>query len=178
MTEAVSSAGRSCGSCTLCCKVFAVPPVENKPRGVWCKHCKPGQGCGIWQTRPEFCREFHCLWIKDVNLGPQWQPNVAKFVMNWWSETTLHITCDPASPMAYRQEPYWTSLRDTARKIAPNGRILIFKGNHKYVLLPDGERLLGDRDAQVDFRIAMETRASGTSYFIDVMENGAIRRVA
>jgi hypothetical protein len=43
---------RSCGDCTLCCKVMAVEAL-GKPAGSWCSHCKPGRGCLIYETRPE-----------------------------------------------------------------------------------------------------------------------------
>jgi hypothetical protein len=174
--EAVAQ--RSCGSCTLCCKVFEVP-VLTKPRDKWCSNCKPGQGCGIWQTRPQFCKDFHCLWVKDLRLEPQWQPSNCKFVMNWASETQMNVSCDPGSPLAYRREPFFTSLKDSARRFAQEGKhILIFTSGQKFVLLPDGERLLGPRDALIEFRIAIEQRFGATSYFLEIQENGGIRRVA
>jgi hypothetical protein len=170
---------RSCGDCTLCCKVFAVPPIENKPRDQWCKHCKPGQGCGIWQERPQFCRDFHCLWVKDARLEQAWKPNVAKFVMNWASDTQLNITCDPGSPMAHRKEPYWTSLKDSARRFAGEGKhVVIHTGAQKFVLLPDGERLLGARDAYIEFRVVSETRFGQTAFFVEIKDGDAVRRVA
>jgi hypothetical protein len=38
---------RSCGSCTLCCKLMPVllDDGEDKPAGEWCKHCTKGVGC-------------------------------------------------------------------------------------------------------------------------------------
>lgn len=174
---AAASSNRTCGTCTLCCKVFEVPPIDNKPRGVWCKHCKPGRGCGIWETRPDFCRDFHCLWIKEQSLGPEWKPEVAKFVMNWWDQNHLYITCDPKAPLAYRVEPYWTSLRDTARRIAPHSKILIFKQNDKYILLPDGEIRLGGRDEYVESRIVVEGLGHSRKYYAEVLHDGAVVRL-
>ena len=169
---------RSCGDCTLCCKVYPVPAV-NKPRDKWCQHCKPGQGCGIWQERPQFCRDFHCLWVKDERLEPQWKPSNCKFVMTWVSETQLNITCDPGAPMAHRKEPFFTSLKDSAKRFAREGKaILIFTGSQKFALLPDGERLLGPRDALIDFRVLVEEHLGIASHFIEVQENGAVRRLA
>jgi hypothetical protein len=179
MSEVPASVAlRSCGDCTLCCKVFDVP-VMNKPRDKWCQKCQPGKGCAIWQDRPEFCRDFHCLWVKDVRLEPQWQPNHCKFVMNWAGEKQLNITCDPGSPMAYRREPFFASLKDSARRFASEEKhILIFTGSQKFVLLPDGERLLGERDAYVDFRVAIETRFGTQFFFLEILEDGLVRRVA
>ena len=65
--------GRSCGTCTLCCKVFPVPDLA-KPAGKWCQHCQPGKGCRIHETRPEVCRKFFCGWMVSPGLGPEWKP--------------------------------------------------------------------------------------------------------
>jgi hypothetical protein len=120
LSTATSSAPtRSCGSCTMCCKVYDVPPIDNKPRGVWCKHCKPGRGCGIWESRPEFCKDFHCQWIKDDSFGPEWKPDTAKFVMNF-RETLgiLAVMVDANNPGSWRREPYYSRLKMIARNMA------------------------------------------------------------
>lgn len=66
------SAGRSCGSCTLCCKLFPIdwptdPPVGKpalkKEAGVLCEHCAAGKGCGIYEDRPISCAGYQCLWL-------------------------------------------------------------------------------------------------------------------
>jgi hypothetical protein len=35
--------GRSCGSCTLCCKLLRIEALD-KPRDIWCRHCAVGRG--------------------------------------------------------------------------------------------------------------------------------------
>ena len=52
--------GRECGGCIACCKVFQIPEIK-KPRYTLCPHCT-GSGCGIYDTRPQDCRTFYCLW--------------------------------------------------------------------------------------------------------------------
>jgi hypothetical protein len=46
MPLAMPVAGRSCDSCTLCCKLM---PVDQhaKPAATWCPHCESGSGCRI-----------------------------------------------------------------------------------------------------------------------------------
>jgi hypothetical protein len=39
---------KTCGDCTLCCEVMAIEEL-SKPASVWCSHCKPGNGCLIYQ---------------------------------------------------------------------------------------------------------------------------------
>src|SRR4051812_20869929 len=54
--------GRSCGSCTLCCKAVGVAEIA-KPGGVWCPHCVSGRRCTIYPTRYASCRTFYCEWM-------------------------------------------------------------------------------------------------------------------
>jgi len=49
------------GSCTACCVTRDVPELE-KPPGMRCDHQTPN-GCAIYETRPDSCREFACLWL-------------------------------------------------------------------------------------------------------------------
>jgi hypothetical protein len=169
VTKAELVPGRSCGSCALCCKVFAIPPVDDKPRGIWCKHCKPGRGCGIWETRPQMCADFYCLWLRDARLGPEWKPDTAKFVMVWANELVLNITTDPQNPLAYRREPFFANLRDTAEKFLKTGQnIVIYKGEQKFLLLPDGEHLIGGRDEQLEWRVKILTSAAGRRFELEI----------
>jgi hypothetical protein len=179
MTEAAATVpGRSCGDCTLCCKVYPVPVME-KPRGVWCKECKPGRGCGIWQDRPQFCREFHCTYILDQRLGPEWKPNVAKFVMNWAAKGMLHVTVDPNFPLSYRKEPYYRALKDTSRAcMAKDESIVIFSGNNKYLMLPDGEHLIGPRDARNEWYVNIKMVDGREVFTVVVTEEKPLEAVA
>src|SRR5262245_35961657 len=66
---------KSCGSCTLCCKVVPVASLR-KPRDTWCSHCNPkapkGKGCNIYAERPRECVEWDCLWrIDGDHSAPQ-----------------------------------------------------------------------------------------------------------
>ena len=55
---------RSCGDCTLCCKVMAVDAIK-KPANKWCQHvCKAG--CEIYEERPQDCIDFECGWLQGA----------------------------------------------------------------------------------------------------------------
>lgn len=58
-----------CGSCTVCCRLLYLPEL-NKPLGVMCDHCT-GIGCGIYEERPQVCRDFRCAYhqAETVNLA-------------------------------------------------------------------------------------------------------------
>ena len=37
----------------------------NKPAGVPCGHQNEA-GCGNYENRPEVCRVWHCMWVRDA----------------------------------------------------------------------------------------------------------------
>lgn len=137
-------AGRDCGTCTLCCKVYDVP-VLDKPLGQWCPHCKPGKGCGIHETRPEFCRQFNCLWILAEFLGPEWKPERSRFVLSVDPATrSLFAQVDPAQPTVWKKPPYHTQFRQWAAAGVEVGRlVVIFVNRAATVVLPDKDVELG-----------------------------------
>jgi hypothetical protein len=151
MTDAAAFS-RSCGTCTLCCKVFEVPPIDNKPRGIWCKHCKPGKGCGIWANRPDFCRDFHCMWIQDETLGPEWKPEKARFVLNYRRDLgVLNVMVDVGQPHAWKQEPYLSGLKRFAdRANAFKHIVQVTIGRHVLVLSPERVFDMGHTDDDLE----------------------------
>ncbi len=56
-------APRDCGGCNICCTVMRVAALD-KPAGVRCAH-QTDQGCGIYQSRPDPCRAWFCMWVRD-----------------------------------------------------------------------------------------------------------------
>ena len=49
--------GKSCGPCTMCCKVLLIAALDKQP-GTWCPHATPGKGCGIYPDRLRMCRTW------------------------------------------------------------------------------------------------------------------------
>lgn len=65
---------RTCGDCTLCCKVMGIEdPALSKPKDAWCQHARAKRGCGIYETRPETCRSFQCEWLAG-NVQGEFSP--------------------------------------------------------------------------------------------------------
>lgn len=97
------AANRTCGPCTLCCKLLAVYEIK-KPDHEWCNHCSTKAGCAIYESRPQSCREFRCLWLRGV--GPdELRPDRSKVIMNASADqksVVLHV--DPSRPDAWRSE--------------------------------------------------------------------------
>jgi hypothetical protein len=67
--------GRQCGACTICCKLLPINTERfRKTANEPCKHCEEGRGCRIYQTRPGFCRSFHCEWRLNPQIPATWRP--------------------------------------------------------------------------------------------------------
>ena len=73
---------RSCGTCTACCS-FAPIRVETlrKPANTLCAHCATGQGCTVYDVRPQVCRGFYCGWFFLPELSPEWHPEQSGVVI-------------------------------------------------------------------------------------------------
>jgi Fe-S-cluster containining protein len=136
--------GRSCGSCSLCCKVLPVQEL-SKPAGQWCIHSAPGSGCSVHADRPHACREFFCAWRLDPNLGPEWKPEVCRFVLSADSAyQALMVMADPWMPLAWKREPYYSRLKQFSEICFRQDRkvLLNVRGNIT-VILPDREVPIG-----------------------------------
>lgn len=136
---------RDCGDCTLCCKVFDVP-VLDKPSGRWCQHCQPGRGCGIHATRPQYCRDFFCLWITQGWLGPEWKPSISKIVLTVSPlNGMLTAQVDAQTPNAWRRDPYYGQFKKWASAAIARGQIVtVFIGKQATIVLPDRDVPLGE----------------------------------
>ena len=56
-------AGRSCGSCNVCCEALTIDePTLRKPQGMLCRNARADHSCGIYDARPPTCRDFYCGW--------------------------------------------------------------------------------------------------------------------
>jgi hypothetical protein len=134
--EAISY--RSCGTCTLCCKLPAIRDEKlNKPANQWCGHCKPGKGCGVYQDRPTSCIDFQCLWTHEYAHGfplpLEFRPDrVRAYIIPTVDGRDLHVVVDPGMPDAWRNGEFGRALRAMAR--AGDMRILIQIGT-KYIRL-------------------------------------------
>lgn len=70
-----AAAKRSCGGCTACCTALKIATPElRKKAQVDCRHLTGG-GCGIYETRPEICREFLCGWRLFADMNDDWRPD-------------------------------------------------------------------------------------------------------
>lgn len=159
------AAGRDCGTCALCCKVYDVPAVGSVA-GTWCRHCVPGRGCGIHATRPDHCRAFFCLWMTQDFLGPEWKPDKARFVLTMDPASQwLFAQVDPGAPQAWRKEPYFSQFR---RWAAAGGRpVVVFVNRSATVVLADGETALGALAPDERVVVRVEETLSGPRQVVE-----------
>lgn len=97
----------TCGSCTACCRVFAIPEI-GKPINVWCTFCDIGVGCKIYKDRPQVCHEFMCLWLEsqqqETPMHPDLRPDKSRVVISaTTSEKIISFTTMPGNPQAWRK---------------------------------------------------------------------------
>src|SRR5438552_3909987 len=96
---------RACGGCTLCCKLLGVAELA-KPRGRWCAHCRQGQGCTIYDTRPTACREFRCGWLQSAEVSDAWFPARSRMMLSY-ERLGLVVYVDEGHAGAWRQAPFY-----------------------------------------------------------------------
>lgn len=132
-----TEASRSCGTCTLCCKIMRIDAFQ-KPRGTWCAKCRPGKGCSIYADRPEECRSFRCGFLQLQELGEEWRPSRSKFVLvSELDGMRLAAHVDPGNPTAWEREPFYSQLKKWAHASVPSmGQVVVQIGSRAIVVLP------------------------------------------
>ncbi len=67
---------RDCGECMICCKHLSISaPNFHKPADVLCSNCIINKGCQIYETRPNVCRTWHCLWRRVADMPESLRPD-------------------------------------------------------------------------------------------------------
>jgi len=127
----------------MCCKLLGVDAVD-KPAGQWCGRYARGQGCAIYHQRPGACASFECLWLDSDKLGDAWRPDRAKFVMYTEREgIRLNVIVDPASPAAWRREPYYSRIKAMSQRTDEGCELVVCIGDRRIVVFPHEDVDLG-----------------------------------
>lgn len=165
-------AGRSCGTCTLCCKVLAIEEL-NKPHGVWCPHAKPGRGCAIYSDRPGACREFICGYLVSEGLSPEWFPATSKIVL-MYVDNGITAVVDTGRPDAWKAEPFYKQLKAWAVAFLQHNRqVLVRVGNRTIAILPDHDADLGPMEPGGQVIIETAAGPMGTTRYRARRADGA-----
>lgn len=124
---------KSCGECGLCCKLLSAPSLGKPPRK-WCAHFRRGRGCDIYADRPHECSGFNCGWLLTPQLGDEWRPDRAGFLLHQEAGRIL-VEVDPSLPQAWKKPPFEATLREWAAS-----------GREVLVLIGERGLRLGDPD--------------------------------
>lgn len=132
MTDATAA---GCGTCTLCCKIMHVPELE-KPYGEWCGYCeRRGRGCTVYETRPQSCRDFDCVWLQSQGkpgsaMPPELRPDRSHVVLATGTDgRTLIAHVDVHYPNAWEHGAIGRFLRGLiGRRDLP---VVIATGRHR-----------------------------------------------
>ena len=153
---------RTCGSCSLCCKVMEIKELK-KPMNKWCSHCAKGAGCSIYPTRPTECRMFDCLWLKDESFPDEFRPLKSKIVFTVeHGGGRLSAYVDASFPAAWREKRVYALLkRWSAFQAQRNGQMLVFIGTKAIAILPDRDVELGDANVEGKAIYYQMNRATG-----------------
>jgi hypothetical protein len=126
--------GKSCGSCTECCKILPVDELQ-KPAGVYCSHCAVGGGCKIYSERPKSCRTFMCGWLLHPHMGPDLKPDRCHVVLTEWTDgRVLFADCDPDRPDAWRAPNIISLLRQAAMKLGSEWKVVAAVGRQTWLI--------------------------------------------
>ena len=95
--------GKSCGPCTMCCKVLWIEELNKEP-GPLCKHCTTSKGCSIYLRRPQVCRDYECEWLQEREYGPKLRPDLTGTILQIDPDSDeFQAVVDPETPMAWRK---------------------------------------------------------------------------
>ena len=68
--------------CTLCGACCVAPDIAalDKPLGLRCPHLQPDNRCGIYQTRPQICRDYAADALCERIAAPTLEERVQKYL--------------------------------------------------------------------------------------------------
>lgn len=100
---------RSCGDCTLCCKLVPVKSLA-KPANKRCQHQRH-TGCAIYKDRPWECQLWSCRWLEGNDTADLPRPDRSRYVIDKMPDVirvdgkvvdVVQVWIDPKHPEAWR----------------------------------------------------------------------------
>lgn len=138
---------RQCGECMVCCEYMPISTAGLiKPAETLCDHCIVNQGCTIYETRPNVCRTWHCLWRRDAAMPDELRPDKSRMIFSLvvYDEQrslfeTAHITCIAMKSRSDFDVPLVTK---TIQRYIDEGVLPVWRsyGGGKTLIHPDAER--------------------------------------
>ena len=134
----VPGASMTCGTCALCCKIKGIGEL-GKPAGRWCPHCNKAQGCTIYESRPQSCRDYECFWHRTQRsadpMPAYFRPDKTRVIIDQLSESSVVVACDVAEPFAWQRDPMRTFLTQKAQ----DRSVFVVSGKRVFKIFSSGE---------------------------------------
>jgi hypothetical protein len=130
-------AGKSCGSCTKCCKVMGIAELK-KPAWTECVHVAAGIGCKIYAERPRSCRQFICGWLLDSSMGPDLKPENCHVVFYQQHGQNIVATCDADYPDAWRKPNVMEFLHSLAGSLDSGRKVIVMEKDRVWYVTRSG----------------------------------------
>ena len=137
---------RQCGECMVCCEYLPISSATlKKPAEVLCHNCVVNQGCSAYDTRPNVCRTWHCLWRRDAAMPDELRPDKSKVIFSLviYDEPrsvfeSAHITC---MAMKSRDDHAAPLVAAAMERYIDEGVLPVWRsyGGGKTVVYPDAE---------------------------------------
>ena len=115
---------RTCGGCTLCCRLLPVhhdgdmPGGWHKAAGERCRHQRTGKGCAVYRKAgfPTACVYWNCRWLTGIDTAELRRPDRAHYVLDVVPDyvtlsaddltptkiEVVQVWCDPKYPDAHK----------------------------------------------------------------------------
>lgn len=124
---------RTCGECTLCCKLMPVPELKDKVAGERCPHQRAHKGCSIYPKRPLSCKVWSCAWLSWEDAGNLSRPDRAHYVIDIMPDfvtvrddfspdrtehkiPVIQVWLDPKYPDAHRDPALRALINERSKK--------------------------------------------------------------
>ncbi len=120
---------RVCGDCQACCEWVAVREFM-KPEREKCKH-QCANGCSIYESRPNECKQYHCSWLAYEEYIPlSFRPDVTGLFMESIELHALNGERLLVLTMAWEMKPnamFDIGLKELNKLIVPGHAMLVFQ---------------------------------------------------
>jgi hypothetical protein len=128
----------------MCCRVYDIDELR-KPAGLACVFAH-AQSCAIHGLHPKTCKTFRCFWLDKPELGPEWKPSLAGFVLRLEEDgVMLWVEPEPERPLSWRVEPYYSQIKQWSWAIKTKlGLVAVQQPEGVYVVFPEIEVLIPD----------------------------------
>lgn len=169
--------GRTCGSCTLCCKLLAVgAPGEDfaKPQGVWCEHvCADKRGCSIYATRPKSCAHFDCVWLRGC-FQEEDRPDRSRVVVSLEQSIGDKITDRDGNTVLHDMPVWCVYEREPGAASGKRGRAIVEQLAGMQVRHKEGGPLVGPFPVAIipSARHLRRMRLPGADHFVPCYRPG------